>query len=1053
MSVTAIREREEIDWRTRLYPKNAAALDLSLFRSPTSEYRGVPFWAWNTQLERQALLRQLEVFARMGFGGVHIHPRTGLATPYLGAEFMAHVRASAERAQELGLKVWLYDEDRWPSGFAGGLVTQDPALRARHLLFTPHAYDGQDAQPSLIAGAFPGRSGNGQLLARYAVTLETDRLTRFRVLENYEVALEGEQLWFAYLETALPSPWFNNQTYVDTLNPRAVRRFLEVTHERYREAVGELFGSTIPAMFTDEPQFAHKTCLEHPRALQDVVLPWTPDLTETYFARYGEHLLDRLPELFWELPDKCASETRYRYHDHIAERFASAYADQVGAWCADHGLMLTGHMMEEPTLHAQTSSLGDAMRSYRAFHLPGIDILRDAREYTTAKQAQSAARQFGRPGVSSELYGVTNWDFDFKGHKAQGDWQAALGVTVRVPHLAWASMAGEAKRDYPAPIGYQSPWHEHYPLVENHFARLNTVLTRGQAVVRVGVIHPVESYWLCFGPLEQTRLEREERERRFHDITDWLLFGLHDFDFIAESLLPELCPEHPDSPMRVGQARYDIIIVPSLRTLRSSTLERLERFADAGGHLVFIGELPSLENARPSARAARLAERCVRLEWSRTALSEALSDHWEVRAEYAPRKRLEEMCVAPLERIDALLCQLRQDGASRFAFLCNTDPLDPRSAVRLAFRGAWTVTLLDTLTGETHPVPSRLCGSETLLEWDFPAHGHALLCLDPRGLETALVTSPAPVWRELSRLHSPALVTLSEPNVLLLDRAEYRLDDGAWEPADELLRLDSALRSRLGWPLRMEALAQPWTQTPAVSTHHLTLCFTLHSDVALETSNIALEHADRAHLRLDGVPIPCRPNGWWVDESLQTVSLPAMTAGVHALEVKLPYSPDINIEWCYLLGDFGVRVAGAHAWITAPVRQLHFGDWTTQGLPFYAGNVTYHTTVESPGARLALHVPHFRASHLVARLGGAPEHPLAFAPHLADLGAVPPGSHSLALTAYGNRINAFGAVHLADERWRWFGPNAWRSHDGRWADEYQLRPTGVLVAPRVLTRP
>ena len=255
----------------------------------------------------------------------------------------------------------------------------------------------------------------------------------------------------------------------------------------------------------------------------------------------------------------------------------------------------------------------------------------------------------------------------------------------------------------------------------------------------------------------------------------------------------------------------------------------------------------------------------------------------------------------------------------------------------------------------------------------------------------------------------------------------------------------------------MEALAQPWTQTPTAPEHRLTLRFALHTEIPLENVSIAMEHAELAKLRLDGASVEYRPAGWWVDESLRTVRLPAIAAGVHRLEVELPYSPDINIEWCYLLGDFGVRVAGAHAWITAPVRQLHFGDWTTQGLPFYAGNVTYHTTLESPAAshdtRLALHVPHFRASHLTACLAGSREQPLAFAPHQADFGIVPPGRHALELTAYGNRVNAFGAVHLADERWRWFGPNAWRSRNERWADEYQLRPTGILVAPRVLTSP
>ena len=125
-----------------------------------------------------------------------------------------------------------------------------------------------------------------------------------------------------------------------------------------------------------------------------------------------------------------------------------------------HGIALTGHMMEEPTLETQTVALGEAMRSYRSFEIPGIDMLCDRRELSTAKQAESAVHQFGREGMTSELYGVTNWDFDFRGHKLQGDWQAALGVTVRVPHLTWTSMAGEAKRDYPASISYQSPWYK-----------------------------------------------------------------------------------------------------------------------------------------------------------------------------------------------------------------------------------------------------------------------------------------------------------------------------------------------------------------------------------------------------------------------------------------------------------------------------------------------------------------------------------------------------------------------------------------------------------------
>ncbi|MBR5043880.1 MAG: hypothetical protein IKX66_00915, partial [Clostridia bacterium] len=488
-----------------LYKKSGEKeLSPELFKNPTSEYRGAPFWAWNCHLEKDELLRQLDVLREMGFGGAHMHVRTGLDTPYLSDEFFDLVAACVEKSKDERLLAWLYDEDRWPSGAAGGLVTKDERYRQRTLLFTKTPYrDGECGGGLSDSSAAAARTGNGKRLARYAVTLnDRGELAAYRRLSDGDGAKSGEEIRYAYLETPRENPWFNNQTYLNTLDPKAVARFIEVTHESYRRRLAPSFGKTVPAIFTDEPQFTRKTVLPFAESDRDVTLPFSDDLEETFFAAYGESLLDRLPELIWELPNGAVSRIRYLYHDHVAERFASAFADQIGAWCEKNGLMLTGHMMEEPTLKSQTAALGEAMRSYRAFQLPGIDMLCARYEFTTAKQAQSAVHQYGREGMISELYGVTGWDFDFRGHKLHGDWQAALGVTVRVPHLAWVSMKGEAKRDYPASINYQSPWYKEYRYVEDHFARVAAALTRGKPVVRVGVIHPVESYWLHWGPAE-----------------------------------------------------------------------------------------------------------------------------------------------------------------------------------------------------------------------------------------------------------------------------------------------------------------------------------------------------------------------------------------------------------------------------------------------------------------------------------------------------------------------------------------------------------------------
>jgi hypothetical protein len=1016
-----------------IYPRNnAQTLDLNLFQNPTAEYRGTPFWSWNCKLDEGQLLRQLDMLKAMGMGGAHIHSRTGMATEYLSDDFMNLVRQCVEKARAEGMLVWLYDEDRWPSGFAGGLVTQERRFRQKHLRF------------SSVARAQGAETG--VLLARYHVILEHGALKHYRRLSDTEAAPAGGRVWYAYLETTPESPWFNNQTYVDTLDKTAIERFVQITHERYKQVLGSDFGGVIPAIFTDEPQFAHKQTFAYADSTEDVLIPFTTDFFETYRQTCGDSLEESLPELFWELPEGKPSLARYRYHDHLAERFAQAFGDTVGRWCESNGIALTGHMMEEPTLESQTAAVGEVMRALRGFGLPGIDMLCDRREYTTAKQAQSIAHQYGRSGVLSELYGVTNWDFDFVGHKAQGDWQAALGITVRVQHLAWVSMAGEAKRDYPASISYQSPWYREYPLVENHFARLNTALTRGKAAVRVGVIHPIESFWLACGPREQTQMERAERDAAFVNLTNWLLLGLIDFDFISEALLPSLSSGEATAPLKVGQSAYEVIVVPNLRTIRATTLERLEQFQAAGGTVIFAGEIPSLVDAQPSKRAQAFAARCRCTGYAQTQILNALAPFRSLSA------TLQDGSPA-----DSLLHQIRADGSHRYVFFCNTDKLAGRPQVQIRFKGQWQITLLDTLTGKVEPLASAYAEDATLLTWDFPPHGSLLLLLEPSqraaapARSTGASSKPAPVEQvEPVELADPVPVTLSEPNVLLLDMAAYRLDDEAWQPTEEILRLDNTLRQRLGYPPRVKNVAQPWIdKQPPTFPHTLSLRFAITSAVAVAQPLLAVEQAQTLRFSLDGQPITPPLGGWWVDESIQTAHLPALTAGRHELVITLPYGPHSNPEWCYLLGDFGVEVAGRHAHLTAPVRSLAFGDWTTQGLPFYAGNVTYQCPIEGHAQAARLHVPKFRAPLLSVALDDAIVGKIAFAPFELPLGRLPAGPHKLSINAFGNRINAFGCVHNADERWTWFGPNAWRTEGDAWAYEYQLKPMGILSAPHL----
>lgn len=108
-----------------LYPLNKKPFDSSVFTNPPTAYRGVPFWSWNCAVTREQIVSQIGCFHRMGMGGAMIHPRTGLDTEYLSEAYMDLVNCAEETLRLNNMSCWLYDEERFPSGPAGGIVTRD----------------------------------------------------------------------------------------------------------------------------------------------------------------------------------------------------------------------------------------------------------------------------------------------------------------------------------------------------------------------------------------------------------------------------------------------------------------------------------------------------------------------------------------------------------------------------------------------------------------------------------------------------------------------------------------------------------------------------------------------------------------------------------------------------------------------------------------------------------------------------------------------------------------------------------------------------------------
>lgn len=1057
-----------------LYTKSNKELSGSDFRNPDSCYRGAPFWSWNCLITREMIDEQIEYFKEMGMGGFHIHVRVGLKNRYLDDEFMELVRYCDRKAKENGLLCWLYDEDRYASGIAGGEVTKTVAFRARSLQLTTHKRDDiTDFREDFLEKQRRNEKTAGCLLRLYDVVLEEGCLKEFQMIEPLQDPGEVRgKIWYLYEIMEKETPWCNNQTYADTLNEDAVKAFIAKTHERYADVLQEEFGKSVPAIFTDEPHIPGMSLSAHAIEMESIGLPFTEKLPELYMQKCGLDFFQAVPDMVWNRKGEEISQQRYYLYEVCAEQFVSAYCGTIGKWCRDHGILSTGHILGEESLAGQAGAVGEAMRCYREFQLPGIDNLCDFREFSSVKQASGVAHQQGREGVLSELYGVTQWDFDFEGYKLAGDWQAALGVTTRVPHLAWASMAGEAKRDYPAAIGWQSPWYKDFGYIEDHFARVNYCLTRGEPMVRVGMIHPIETMWLYQGAAGRIQGRKEQLETDFKNITEWLLTNGIDFDYIAESALEESgWPEDDDSidsrnKFVCGKMKYDVILVPDCIHLRYNTFKRLSHFRENGGKILLCGTKPKYTACGEDTQLMTFTDRCQWVPVEKSALLRALEPWREVDIKGADGSRKE-----------LYLHQFRREGDARWFFLAQAyrglqsrqkgvwtrRPLHAPEQIVIEFKGCWLVERYDTLTGEREKLNVGYEKGNTLLQYSLYGDDSLLLHLKPVKdiAESSCADSMSRnilqkgmadtgVVKEF-RISRPVGYSTEEPNVLLLDKFQYALEDEDYSEECELLRADNDLRRRLGYPLRMEHVEQPYVRKlPDSREHQVRLKTTIYSRVAAEGCFLALEEPEYYRGTLNGEEICMEPVGHYVDRAIRTVALPKLREGENELVLYLQYGNASNLEWMYLLGEFGVRLSGAYKELMQKPDRLYWGDYTRQGYPFYTGNMVYYFELScEKETDLSIQIPYYAGAAVKISVDGEPGKMAALLPFQCALKNMKKGSHRIAVTCLGHRYNGFGQLHMIGDDLVWLGPDSWRTENESWTEEYQVRPMGVLSEPVV----
>ncbi|MBO4345411.1 MAG: hypothetical protein J5833_06635 [Victivallales bacterium] len=996
-------------------------------------------------MSEKELRRQIRIMKAMGLGGFFMHSRTGLDTAYLGEDWFACVRACLDEARRNGMHPWLYDEDRYPSGACGGAVTKNREFRQRSVDVKAYATP-EDVKPL---------EGDDLLLAVFTAEVIDERNVRSVRRETAIPSAweDGRSLLVFRRHIEGDNSWYNGQAYLDTMNPAAVKCFIEKTHDAYHREIGADFGTLVPGIFTDEPNYMEN--------LFEQGTAWTDALPSLFREKYGYDLLDHLPELFYFVDGREFSRARLDYRNLCASLFCDAFARQIGEWCASHDIQMTGHVLWEDDVLLQTSSSGADMRFYQYMQMPGIDVLTEHwTNFVAAKQCTSVAHQFGRKWRLSETYGVTGWDFPFAGHKALCDWQYALGINFRCQHLAWYSMEGEAKRDYPASISYQSPWHRMYPMVEDYFARLGAALSEGEEQRRLLVVHPIESTfaWMpivrSFPLPEWTKQESEYLVR----LTNQIIGASIDFDFGDEELMVSFGGVE-NGRLKVKLASYSAVLIPRMRTIRSTTLRLLKEFAGAGGLVGFYGQPPQYVDGVESDEAA------AAYQSFRALAPEQFSDV------FSPSARLVSFTDRDGREIEPLMHIMREADDHLALFVCNfgapfqddqwTYPMVlkrnlefPYAKVRVKARPGLKAYELDLLNGGFTCVPATYENGHYAIETSFAQLGSRLFILSSE--EIAEAAPPAkPEGAEASRrpLDGPWDAMPDDFNVLVLDKARYSLNGGPESALLHFLQIDDEIRKEhLNVATRGWFMVQPWIAMDRKPDKVVDLALKydfLCRDIPKDDCYLAVERPEYYDIHINGTPLEKEDCGFWVDLCLRRLKVPAsmLRIGENTMTLSCKYHELLpGLESLFLLGDFGVMADGRT--IAAPSRRLEIGDWTAQGYCNYTGNMLYRMSFihkEIAARRFHLEFPSWAGVALEIRLNGGQPRRLPWPPYRIDVTEdLKDGVNMLEVKVVGHRRNAFGPFYLKTKTPDGVSPIELKTFE---VEERQVIQCGLLEAP------
>ena len=993
----------------------------SQFKAPPAEYTTAPFFVWNGDITKPEIDNYLISFKKAGSSQVFIHPRPGLITEYLSDKWFELYKYAVDKGKELGMLVWIYDENSYPSGFAGGHVPDE----------MPESYNQGQGLKMTRFETLPDTSN------KYYLCLKEENGIYTNVTSSLadEKGKTGKYLLFSKTYNG-KSNWYGGFSYVDLLYPGVTEKFIEVTMTGYEKYLGPELGKTVPGTFTDEPQ------INSPGGIR-----WTPDLFDIFFKQWHYDLRTRLPSLYEETGDW--KKVRHNYTQTLLQLFIDRWAKPWYAYCDEKGIKFTGHYWEHEWPSMRPG--GDNMAMYAWHQVPAVDMLFNQWDDSTTKaqfgnvrsikELASAANQTGRQRKLSETYGGSGWDLSFTGMKRNGDWEYALGVNLMNQHLTYFTLAGARKYDYPPSFDYHEPWWNDYKYLNDHYARLSLALSSGRQINDILIIEPTTSAWLYDSYVKRNQ-KYSEIGQAFQTFITKLEKSQVEYDLGSENIIKDL-GKVSKGKFVIGHAAYSQVVIPPLtENLDLATYKLMERFVSGGGTLIAFS-VPTLVDGAASQGLKEFFSKYSK----KIVVTNQLTP--DIISKYFTNKDLGFENIAG----GVLYHHRRKLADGQVLFLINSS-LEKTVNGSLKAKGKDAIEM-NTFTGEVNGYPVQQSEDKISLSYSIPPAGSLLLFIPD--VKQADHTVPSkPLNMNPVQSSSPLTIARNEENALMIDFCDIEIGN---ELTKDLHTIDATDKIFKYYGFKN---GDPWNTSVQFRTNIVdrdtfglntgftaTYHFAVKGKFDFITLKAVVERTNLWTVSINGIEV--KPDGgkWWLDRSFGVFNIGMnVKPGDNTITLKTaPMKIHAEIEPVYIVGDFSVNPAEKGWVIEAPVKTLKAGSWKEQGLPFYSWGITYSKefNIEKPAGNWEIDMGKWNGTIAEVSVNGKSAPLIAFPPYNSDItGLISPGINKIDIKVIGSLKNLLGPHHN-NPKPGLASPGSWRNVKNYPAGkDYQMLDYGLM---------